>query len=99
MKKEFWGYKVVVGDKKGGLFWLSKSRIKALKWGKEMQKVMKPYMKKPCNVILKRIKLKKCDMSFCKELTFYNERYCLGCEKLIDDARDIDYEKRGENEL
>ena len=32
------------------------------------------------------IDTKKCDMEYCNELTEKNEKYCLLCSKLIDDA-------------
>ena len=31
------------------------------------------------------IDTKTCDMDYCEELTEKNERYCLKCQKLIDD--------------
>lgn len=32
------------------------------------------------------IDTKSCDMNYCDEIIEKNERYCLKCEKLIDDA-------------
>lgn len=32
------------------------------------------------------IDTKQCDMEYCTELTEKNEKYCLKCDKLLDDA-------------
>lgn len=89
--KAFRGYEVLVGDKKGGIFWLTTKKSSALKWGRDMLKTMKPYMKKGTRIIIKKVMLKKCDMEFCKEFTFADERYCLGCDNLLLEAQQERY--------
>ena len=78
------GYKVLVGiNKEGGVFNYFRSKKDAQKWGKIIKE---SFGIKKLKVYLIPMKLKKCDMDYCDELTELNEKYCLSCGKLILDT-------------
>lgn len=88
------GYEVLVGRRKGtGTFKYVLDKKDAESWAYTTRKMLSGHIKGNLKIFFTKLKLHKCSMKWCKELVPLSEVYCLGCENIIEDSRDIEQEK------